>query len=75
MSNLPASDHVVWKLLRLLIVGLILLGMLSFTYNQFDRRDIVTIVTALLGLAGYDTAKSLVTKPRDEDGRDAPPAE
>lgn len=62
MSQLPPSDHVVWKILRTAVVGAILVAMLSLNYNKFDNRDIVTIITAMLGLAGYDTAKTMITR-------------
>ena len=60
--NLPPSDHIIWKIIRLAVVGTILTIMLAFTYNKFDHRDIVTILAALFGLAGFDTTKAMVTK-------------
>lgn len=59
--------HPVWKLLRLAIVGGLLLGMLSLNYNQFDKRDVVTIFGVLAGLAGFDIAKDRTLNPKDSD--------
>jgi hypothetical protein len=66
LMNLPPSDHIVWKIIRLAVVGTILTIMLAFTYNQFDNRDIITIIVALSGLAGFDTTKAFATrKPKE----------
>jgi len=64
MSNFPAN-HPVWSLLRLLIVGSLLMGFLTYNYNQVDKRDLVTLVGVLAGLAGYD---KLMPKGGNEGG-------
>jgi len=60
--TLPASNHPVWKIIRLGVVGLILLAMLALGYNRFDERDILTILATLGGLGSFDFAKSAATK-------------
>jgi hypothetical protein len=61
--NLPDANHPIWKLLRLVVVGVIMLVLCTFMYrNGFDQKDIVLIVTTLVGLFGYDVAKTQLTK-------------
>jgi hypothetical protein len=61
---MPPSDSPLWKVLRLAVVGVILMVLCSTMYNNgFDRKDIVTIAVTLLGLAGFDQAKTAITKP------------
>jgi hypothetical protein len=63
MDNLSKPDHPLWKILRLIVVGAILVVCCSVFYNNgFDRKDIVMIAMTLLGLGGYDQAKSVLTR-------------
>lgn len=64
--NYPAN-HPIWKLLRLLIVGGLLLGFLAFNYNQLDSRDTMTVFGTLAGLLGYDVLKARVTNEGNEE--------
>ena len=59
MWNDPA--HPVWRLLRLVVVGALLLGFLALNYNRLDSRDTTTILGVLLGLCGFDAVKQQVT--------------
>ena len=64
--NIPPSDHVLWKILRLAVVGGLLTALLHFNYLGFDKRDVLTILITLGGLGGFDVAKSAMTKPPAE---------
>jgi hypothetical protein len=65
--QLPPSDHQVWKILRLTVVGTIMTVLCSFLYkNGFDKKDIVLIAMTLLGLGGYDVAKMQLTKEQSQ---------
>lgn len=72
--NYP-SDHPIWKLLRLAVVGVILLGCLAFVYAGLDQRDAITLIATLAGLGGYDLLKSKVSKPDEAQNEPASPAE
>ena len=63
MSNYPAN-HPLWTILRLLVVGLLLLGFLALNYERLDSRDATTILGVLAGLAGYD---KLMPKTKEGD--------
>lgn len=61
MVNFPA-DHPAWKILRLVVVGVVLVASCSFLYNNgFDKKDIVTIAMSLLALGGFDQLKASLT--------------
>ena len=55
-------SHPLWKLLRLVIVGGLMLGFLALNYNRLDGRDAMTIFGTLAGLLGYDVLKAKVTR-------------
>lgn len=63
MHAYPAN-HPVWKLIRLVVVGTILLGCLAFVYAGLDKRDALTLIATLAGLGGFDMAKAVITKPK-----------
>lgn len=69
---MPDSKHAVWKLLRLVIVGGLLLGFLALNYNRLDSRDTMTIFGTLAGLLGFDALKSKLTneKPTSSDANE-----
>lgn len=69
VENYPAN-HPVWKLARLIVVGVILLGCLAFVYAGLDQRDLITLIATLAGLGGYDLLKAKVTKPKDHSTDD-----
>jgi len=54
--------HPFWKILRLAVVGGLMLGFLSLNYNQFDQRDVITIIGVLAGLGGFDIVKERAAK-------------
>lgn len=59
--QLPPSDHVVWKLARLMIVCGVLVFMLKFNYlNGWSAKDLGTLAMTLLSLGGFDVLKSAV---------------
>ena len=58
--------HPLWKLARLVVVALILIGCLAFVYAGLDKRDIITVISVLVGLGGFDWLKSSVAKGGDE---------
>lgn len=60
--QVPPADHPLWKLLRILVVGAILLGFLALNYHRLDSRDATTILGVLLSLAGFDATKAQLTK-------------
>ena len=66
--TLPNSRHVVWKIIRLAVVGALLLGFLGLNYDRLDNRDIMTIFGTLAGLLGFDALKSKLTTPKADDG-------
>lgn len=58
-----AANHPVWKLLRYIVVGTILIVGCSTLYRSgFDPKDVVLIVTTVAGLAGYDQIKKKATE-------------
>ena len=65
--TLPPSDHVVWKLARLVIVGLLFLGGASFAYNNgLSKADLLPLLTLIAGVGGFDAVKSAITAKKDE---------
>lgn len=57
----PPSDHVVWKLARLMIVCGVLMFMLKYNYlNGWSVSDIGTLVVTLFTLGGFDVFKTAV---------------
>ena len=62
--NVYPANHPVWKLIRLLIVGSLMLGFLALNYNRLDARDTMTIFGTLAGLLGFDVVKAAITKPK-----------
>lgn len=67
---MPGAKHPIWKLLRLVIVGGLLLGFLALNYNRLDSRDTMTIFGTLAGLLGFDALKAKLTSDRPT-GRDS----
>ena len=68
---MPVSNHVVWRLLRLAIIGIILVAMLHLAYQHgFDlKSDLPTVLAVLAALAGVDYTQSKCRhddKPKDE---------
>lgn len=68
--NIYPANHPVWKLLRLLIVGGLMLGFLALNYNRLDNRDTMTIFGTLAGLLGFDALKAKLTKSKQTDEGD-----
>lgn len=69
--NLPPNDSALWPTLRFSVIAMLLTMMLALNYKSFDGRDIVTILTVLAGLAGFDATKYLAKKSeRDADKED-----
>jgi hypothetical protein len=67
--NMPPADHPVWKTIRLLVVGFVLVICCSWLYkNGFDRKDIITIAVTILSLGGFDQLKAALTKEEEKDG-------
>ena len=69
---MPDSNHVVWRLARLAIIGLILVAMLWLGYdNGFSlTADLPTILAVLAALAGVDYTQSKCRqddKPKDSE--------
>jgi len=61
--QLPPSDHVIYKLARLLIVGVLFIGVASFAYNNpVSKADIIPLLSLLAGVGGFDAIKDAVTK-------------
>lgn len=61
-------SHPAWKLLRLVIVGVIVVGYCATQYkNPINMADIGLLVTLLLSVGGYDKAKAVLTKGTKED--------
>ena len=74
-SSLSQPDHPVWKLLRMIVVGGFVLASLWLFYDRLDNRDVLTILTAMAGVFGYDMTKSAMTKRENQDGNDVPKVE
>lgn len=70
MSELAKPDHPIWKLVRMLVIGLLAFLFLSFNYDRFDNRDLITILGLVLGVGGFDQLKAQLTK-RNENGEDS----
>jgi hypothetical protein len=67
MAHLTDPAHPVWKIIRLIIVGIFLLLLLQFNYNSgLEGKDLVTIFITLCGLAGFDALKKQITNHRVE---------
>jgi hypothetical protein len=63
MDKLSDPAHPVWKIIRLVVVGVIIGIYCATQYkNGFDAKDVGLILSALLGVGGFDQAKALVTK-------------
>lgn len=60
LSSMPAN-HPIWKILRQLVVGGMLLAFLALGYNKLDDRDFKTIAGVMASLAGFDILKAKVS--------------
>ena len=61
--TLPPSDHVIYKLARLVIVGVLFIGGASFAYNNgISKADLLPLLSLLAGVGGFDAVKTLLTK-------------
>ena len=57
---MPQSDHVIWKIVRLAVVGGIMVIMLKFNYmNGWSPADYLTLIATLMALGGYDALKQM----------------
>ncbi len=57
------ANHPAWRIIRYAVVSGTMIILCSTLYkNGFDHKDIVLIVTTLLGLAGFDQVKTNMTK-------------
>ena len=67
MNNLPPSDHVVWKLARLVILGTLFIVGANFAYaNGWSKSDLVPLLTLLVGVGGFDQVKAMVASKSKE---------
>lgn len=64
-------SHPIWKLLRLVIVGGLMLGFLALNYNRLDSRDTMTIFGTLAGLLGFDALKAKLTREQPTSSEDS----
>lgn len=64
--NLPPSEHIVWKLVRQLIIAGVLSVLILANKQTLDGGDIVTIVVTMAGVLGFDVAKLSVTSPKSK---------
>lgn len=73
MNMLENPRHPLWKLLRMLVVGGFVLAALWLFYDRLDNRDLMTILTAVFGVLGYDITKDKLAnkKPQEEGQSDA----
>ena len=63
MDKLSDPAHPVWKIIRLVVVGVIIGIYCATQYkNGFDAKDVGLILSTLFGVGGFDQAKALVTK-------------
>ena len=61
--QLPPSDHIIWKLTRVVIVGVLFLACAELAYaNGLTKADIVPLITILGGLGVFDSVKQMLTK-------------
>lgn len=64
--QLPPSDHIVWKVILLLIVGVVYCFMSTFNYkNGFDIKDLGTLIAMWSAVAGFDIAKTKATEEKE----------
>jgi len=60
---LSDPGHHFWKVIRLVVVGVMFLICASLLYNNsIAKADFMSLVLILLGLAGYDQAKASLTR-------------
>jgi len=61
--TLADPSHPMWKLLRLIVVAtVILIFFLTMYKSPLEMKDILLILTTLIGLGGFDQAKAMVTR-------------
>lgn len=66
IMQLPPSDHVVWKIVRQMVVCGFLAFMLKYNYtNGWDVKDLGTLAITLMGLGGFDAVKQAVAPKAD----------
>lgn len=64
--QLPPSDHIVWKIIRQLIIGVVFCVMSAINYkNGFDIKDIGTLLALWSAVAGFDIAKTKATEEKE----------
>ena len=59
--TLPAADHPIWKIIRLVIVGIVMFGIFysKIVYkSDIELKDYFTIFFTLCALAGFDVGKA-----------------
>ena len=75
MRAIDRPDHPLWKILRMLVVGGFVLASLWMFYDRLDNRDLMTILTAMAGVLGYDLTKAKMTGSKKEKQDDLPEVE
>lgn len=57
--TLPPSEHILWKIITMAVVGVILVVMLNFNYaNGWAPADYLTLIVTLLGIAGVQITQA-----------------
>ena len=62
---MPDSQHPIWRILNVVVVGTILILLLQFNYNGLDKRDILTVISTLAASGGMSWLQSSVDRKTD----------
>lgn len=68
--QVPPADHPVWKLLRLVVIGVIFIAGASLAYkNPASKADVLPLLSLLLGVGGFDQIKKQLTNTTNDENR------
>lgn len=68
---MPNSDHVIWKLARLLVVGGLFITCANMAYkNGWSKNDLLPLLTIIGGLGGFDALKQQVAPKPEARGEE-----
>lgn len=58
---MPEANHPIWRVLSVLVVGVILILMLKYNYvSGWAPNDIITVITVLLGHSATEVVAKIL---------------
>lgn len=71
--SLPPSEHIIWKLVEQALIGIVFALVSYFNYkNGLDVKDITTILSLWMTVAGFRIAKTKALSNEKEEPDNSP---